>query len=369
MKKRLVSFVSGCVTAVALSNVGLAQQNLGVETRAATKPAIDRADAMQSSLQIVMEDGTSVPAELQVVATGACAVTRIFGNGRVLFGRAGPPPNDNAGPQSVGATEQPQPAADGNVTYGPLKLPNVGEDGRPRGCTALVMAPGVRSQHVALTSDSSVVLKRLGEHEGSTISITVLQATPEAKKAYAKGAEAMRKKKYAEARKHFEQAVRIYPMYAPAWSELGDALIMSGKQEEARVALQEAIKSDEVYLKPLVQLAGLEADTQHWQECVRAADAAIALKAVEFPGAYYYRALAHLQAREWDGAVQLSVQAIQMDINMEYPRAHVVRVLALEKRGDRRAAEAALREFLTLHPPPSETEWARAYLSKLAARP
>ena len=116
---------------------------------------------------------------------------------------------------------------------------------------------------------------------------TELKAPAIAKKAYGKGAEALRRTKYPEARRQFEEAVRIYPEYAFAWSELGGVLQMLGQTSEARTALTEAVRADRRYLKPLVQLAALEASQKPWPECIQAADAAIALNAIEFPGAYY----------------------------------------------------------------------------------
>jgi tetratricopeptide (TPR) repeat protein len=233
----------------------------------------------------------------------------------------------------------------------------------------LFMAPGVRSARAHLSGTSKVVLRRLGDREGSTISITVLKAPPQAKKAYAKGAEWMFKKNYAEARKQFRKAVEAYPECALAWSELGAAEALAGQKDEARAAFNRAIQIDGMYLKPLVQLARLEADQGRWADCARAAEMAIALKPVEFPGAYYFRALAHLNSKEWEAAARVGQQCIVADSYREFRRAYLVKAMASDELGRREEAMADLREFLRLEPPGKESAWAADYLRRLQNRP
>jgi Tfp pilus assembly protein PilF len=345
------------------------QENQAVTTRPAETTPFERTGPAQQSAKVVMDDGTAPPVDLQVVGTGRCVIRQVFGNGTVMFGAPGPPPNGSIDTPSRGVSEEPLRANTGTVTSGPLQMPAVGARPAAGGCTALVRALGARSQNVRLADRAVIVLKRLGENEGSSISMTVLKAPPAAKKAYAKGAEAFQQKKYAEARKQFEQATKIYPDYALAWSELGRVLALLGEPDAARAALKEAIRIDKMYIKPLVQLAGLEADLEHWPECAQAADAAIQLKPIEFPGAYYYRALAYLRAGDWENAVKLSREATQVDMQMEYTRAYVVLASALEKKGDRIGAAAALRHFLATQPSEKEADWAQTYLKKLEARP
>ena len=100
----------------------------------------------------------------------------------------------------------------------------------------------------------------------------------------------MQKSKQAEACKHFEAAIRIYPQYALAHAELGRAFELAGNLSSARSSYQAAIEADKRYIKPLVQLAALEARAENWDASARAADAAIALNAIEYPGASFIAA-------------------------------------------------------------------------------
>jgi hypothetical protein len=88
-----------------------------------------------------------------------------------------------------------------------------------------VAVPGYQTCSGLVNDCSVITLKRLGEHEGSEVSFTVLRAPAGARKAYDRGEAAMAQGKWLEAEKHFGDAVAVYPDYATAWSELGAALM------------------------------------------------------------------------------------------------------------------------------------------------
>ena len=64
-----------------------------------------------------------------------------------------------------------------------------------------------------------VLLK--GQEQGSTVSATTMNAPKKARKAYNRASDHLRKKKLAEAQAELEQAVKLYPLYAVAWTSLG----------------------------------------------------------------------------------------------------------------------------------------------------
>jgi len=80
----------------------------------------------------------------------------------------------------------------------------------------------------------TIVLRRYGNVEGTTISATSMAAPNNAKKAYEKGLDEKKKEKWANARKQFEGAVKQYPRYAAAWYELGFAAEKLGDAEGVR---------------------------------------------------------------------------------------------------------------------------------------
>lgn len=280
------------------------------------------------TMNLFMEDGTPPPKELIVRSLEYCRIVNNFGSGTIVF------------------------------------------SGARTGCQMGVWAPGIRSAIVPLRDGSTFLLKRLGDHEGSAISVTVLNAPSEARKAYTRAAELVLKKKPADAQKYFESAVRIYPDYALAWSELATLLEAKGQHDAARSALNEAIRADKKYLKPLIQLAALEANLNRWPASIQAADLAISLQPIEFPGAYYYRSLAHLQAREWSPAARMAELALKHDSQGEFPKSILMLSTALERSGDKPGAILTLERFLLDgHPTPEQVVRVKADLQRLNRKP
>src|SRR5262249_49151037 len=93
------------------------------------------------------------------------------------------------------------------------------------GCDIRASLAGYRSDTVSLAGRrmfdnpdlGTIVLHRLGNVEGTTISASSLNAPKDAKKAYDKGMDFIKKKKSADAEKEFQKAVDAYPRYAVAW--------------------------------------------------------------------------------------------------------------------------------------------------------
>src|SRR5439155_954014 len=104
-----------------------------------------------------------------------------------------------------------------------------------------------------------ILLHRMGgQEEGRTISAVSLAAPKEAKKAYEKGMDALKKNKLADAQNNFEKAVELYPKYAVAWYELGRLRASEDKFDIARGSFDEAIKADPKYVLPYLQLSMLD---------------------------------------------------------------------------------------------------------------
>ncbi|MGH9675261.1 MAG: tetratricopeptide repeat protein, partial [Bryobacteraceae bacterium] len=112
------------------------------------------------------------------------------------------------------------------------------------GCELRAALPGHRSESVNLSGRrvmdnpdvGTIILRRLGNVEGLTISATSLNAPKDARKAFEKGKEQSAKKKLDEAQKELEKAVSLYPKYAVAWYELGLVHERKSKVEDARSA-------------------------------------------------------------------------------------------------------------------------------------
>ncbi len=161
------------------------------------------------------------------------------------------------------------------------------------GCELRASLAGYRSESVNLGGRRSmdnpdvgvIILRRLANVEGLTFSATSAMAPKDAKKAFDKGRDQARKKKYPEARKELEKAVTIYPRFANAWQDLGRVLENMDQPAEARKAYEQALAADGKLVEPYVQLAYLSARDNDWKTC--AADSEKALKLNPFPASLF----------------------------------------------------------------------------------
>ena len=127
------------------------------------------------------------------------------------------------------------------------------------GCDLQAKLAGYRSQTVPLAGRramdnpdvGTILLHRNGPaEEGKTISAVSLAAPKDAKKAYEKGLDAIKKKKFDDAQRSFEKAVEVYPKYSTAWYELGMLQAGQGKMDMARKYFDTALEHDPKFVKP-----------------------------------------------------------------------------------------------------------------------
>ena len=157
-------------------------------------------------------------------------------------------------------------------------------------CAVTIWLKGYRKANVTLHDDAVIVLKQIGDPEGSTVSVTALHVPKEAASAYDKGLQAMSDGKLSAAQKQFERAVARYPEYAQAWSQLGEVLEQQSKPGEAADACEHALKADPRYIRPYLQLIRLAVAGKRMEDAAALGERAMQLNPVEFPGIYYYDA-------------------------------------------------------------------------------
>ncbi len=228
-----------------------------------------------------------------------------------------------------------------------------------------IMLPGYRSFSGTVQDQQVIVLARLGEHEGSTVSVTSLSAPEKARKAYEHGEVALARQKYAEAQKHFEQATGSYPEYAMAWSELGTALERQGQMSAAAEAYRKASAADAKYIKPLAQLASLAGRQQHWEDERAEAAAALKLHPIEFPVVYYCLAEASFRLGRYPEAENAARGAIEVDLHREFPQAYLLLAAVLAQKGDHDAVVKELREYLKAAPQADDAPQIRQQVARL----
>jgi superkiller protein 3 len=241
------------------------------------------------------------------------------------------------------------------------------------GCELRASLPGYQSQVVMLSGRrlfdnpdvGTIILKRLGNVEGTTISMTSLSAPKDARKAYEKGREAVARKKWAEAQKQLEKAVQLHPEYAAAWFELGRAFEFQNNTAQAREAYGKALAADPKFINPYLQLAGIAARERNWQEVVEVTDRILQLNPFDFPGAYFYNAVANFNLRKLDAAEKSAKEALKLDTRNRFPKVNHLLGLILAQKHQFAGAVTHLRNYLTLVPDAPDAETVKKQLAEV----
>jgi tetratricopeptide (TPR) repeat protein len=224
---------------------------------------------------------------------------------------------------------------------------------------------GYRTVDAVLTEGSTFTLKRLGDGEGSTVSLTSLQVTKKARQAYDRGLAATTRQKYADALKHFQAAVEESPKFAQAWSDLGQAQLALDRPAEARASWEQAVAADPQYLKPYVQLARLAVHEGRNEDAIEISDRGILLNPIEFPALLFYNAVANFNLRHYDAAHKSVVLAIAHDPNREMPVAESLLGSILAMKGELAPAIDHFHKYLELSPHASDAAEIRKKIEEL----
>lgn len=291
--------------------------------------------------QIATEDGTPLATSPQIIPLltnslmQECVIVNIFGNGSIQY--------------AVNYRSRPYDPATVDV------------------CSVTIRMKGYRTVQVTLRNDATIVLKRIGLHEGSTVSATALNAPEPARKAYGKGVAAMTDEKWSSAQKNFEKAVEIDPDYAPAWSDLGQVLKEQSKADEARAAWEKAVQADPKYIKPYIQLTMLDLEQKRPEDAVTIGGRAVALNPQEFPQLYFYYAAANFNLKHYDLAEANARRAVDLDSDHEVPRAELLLGSVLIAKGDRSEALQHFRKYLEIVPKAQDAAQVKRAIEQLEA--
>jgi tetratricopeptide (TPR) repeat protein len=196
----------------------------------------------------------------------------------------------------------------------------------------------------------TIVLRRMAKVDGFTFSATSAYAPKDARKAFDKGHDAAKKKKWTDAEKHLLKAVTDYDKYAVAWYELGTVYQQQGKVEEARNAYNAAVKADGKLITPYMELARLAAAEKQWEAAAEHATKVIRLNPYFSPDVYFMSGVAHLNLQKLDEAEEHAREALKMDEKHRNPRIqHLLGVILAQKRDFTGAAEQ-MRAYLKQAP-------------------
>ncbi|MGH9503199.1 MAG: tetratricopeptide repeat protein [Terriglobales bacterium] len=243
-----------------------------------------------------------------------------------------------------------------------------------RECELLAELPGFTSQPVDLntrltTLESAdigrLVLHRVGQVQGFTISATSAMAPKDARKAYEKGHDKADKEKWDEAQPLLAKAVEIYPKYAAAWFELGRVQLHRHDDVQARHSFEQAIAADPKYVNPYRGLAELDAQQKQWQPLVTVTGQLLALNPVSFPDAWLLNALGNYYLNNLPEAEKSARQGMKVDDQHRFPKLeYLLGAILLQKR-DYPEAATHIQNYLKVATAPAEIAEAQKQLAEI----
>jgi tetratricopeptide (TPR) repeat protein len=244
-----------------------------------------------------------------------------------------------------------------------------------RNCRLRAYVSGFTSNNVELSAKTSdngmadvgaLVLHRVGQVEGSMVSVTTAQAPANAKKEYDKGRDSKTNEKWGAAEKHFARAVQQYPQFAAAWVELGRMQMRRADPQAARDSFHQALSADPKFVSPYHQLAQLAASERNWKEVVDATDTMLKLDPVNFPEDWWLNAVGNYSLNHFDLAEASALKGLELDKKGQYPRLEYILGLSLAQKHEYAGALDHIRNYLRLAPLDPDAENVRRQAGNIA---
>lgn len=265
--------------------------------------------------------------------------------------------------------------ADADSTANPAMGSGIGASQRDwRNCEVVAQLPGFTSQGVDLASRLStfestdigrLVLHRMGQVDGLTISATSAMAPKDAQKAYEKGRDKVGKQKWDEAQLLLNKAVEIYPKYAVAWFDLGRVQLHNNDVVSARHSFEQAIAADPKYVNPYRGVAELDTRQQQWPHLVTVTGQLLALNPVNFPDAWLLNALGNYYLHSFPEAEKSARQGMKVDDQHQAPKLEYLLGMILVQKREYPEAALHIRNYLKLATQPAEVADAQKQLDEI----
>jgi tetratricopeptide (TPR) repeat protein len=211
-----------------------------------------------------------------------------------------------------------------------------------------------------------ILLHRLANVEGFTISATTAQAPAAAKKALEKSQEQQRKGKWDEAQKLLEKAVAFDPKFAVAWYELGRVQLQKNDPGAARHAFQQSVAADPKYINPYRGLVELAQRERNWPDLTEASEKLLALNPVSFPEAWFSNAISHYGQGNLVAAEKSVRRGLQIDSEHRVPKLEYLLGVVLLEKADYDEAVQHIQAFLKYATQASDVAEARRKLDEIA---
>ncbi len=137
---------------------------------------------------------------------------------------------------------------------------------------------------------------------------------------------------------------------------------------EAETAYERALAADWKYLKPYARFSALLARQMRFTRVEEVTRVAVQLNPVEFPGVYFYRAIAEFNLQEFRGAEESARRTIELDTDGNFPHARYLLGLILELKGDSRGALDQIAAFASAVPDAARGEHVRQRIAELESK-
>ncbi len=242
-----------------------------------------------------------------------------------------------------------------NTSLRPLEL---------NGCELRAVLAGYQSSTVILRTMGgdtwqyevgTILLTRIGNAPGTTISVTSMAAPKDAMRAYEK-AQKIKAEKPAEAEKELNKAVKIYPQFAAAWTLLGDMHRERNDFDAARSDYTQAVAADPQFVNPNYGLAMISAKEKKWDDAVRFTDQVIKLNSAAYPVVYFLNAAANYNLQKFAPAEESAKKFKALDTQHSHPDVCLLLSYLYSGRQDYAGAAREIREYLVLAPNSPDAE-------------
>ena len=210
-----------------------------------------------------------------------------------------------------------------------------------------------------------IVLHRLATVQGFTVSATTVEAPADARKAFAKGREQASNSKWDDAEKSFQKAVSLFPRFAVAWFELGQAQLHKNDPVSARRAFHQSIAADEKYVNPYHSLAQMAMQDKNWHELIEFSEKLLALDPVSFPDMWLSNSVAHYVQKNWAAAEKSARRGLDVDNEHRAPKLNYMLALILVQMQDYQEAAQRMQAFLSQATKPEDRAEAERVLAEI----
>src|SRR5579872_976581 len=234
------------------------------------------------------------------------------------------------------------------------------------GFSSEVVELASRMNTLESTDIGRLVLHRLAQVEGTSISVTSAQAPTAARKGLEKGREAEKKAKWDQAAKSLQKAVDLYPKYAVAWFELGRVQLVKNDIAAAKKSFEQSIAADPKYVNPYNGLAELAFMASQWNEVVKITNKLLALNPVNFPGAYFFSGAANYYLRNMDAGEKSARQGIKVDEGHQIPKLQYLLSLILVQKHAYAEAVEHMQAYLKMATNSADIDSAKKQLDQIA---